>query len=442
MKNYFEKELDEKLISIGKIISSNLNIYFLGSEKNLEEGKYLNFIREKLIKNKNELNLKRLYIFNLKGELILDTNGLPKGTLLGELLLNPKGLEEIKNGNYYTTLLYKVKDEYFKSIFMPLNIKEGFLLGLGIDVSAEYIKNFKSLQLKVFYFFLISVFFILIFSFYLSKSISRPLKELIKETENLIKSNFEKPLNFNSKTELDEIGKTLEILRQKINKRDQYLKMMVSQIAHEIKNPLSIYSFYLSFLLDENIKEEERKNYIKILIEETEKIEGLLDNFINFVKKKEPKFESFNLNDLFLQINRLYSKKAKEKNVEIVMNISDSLRIFSDKEFLFQILFNLVKNSFEAIEGEGKIFLEGFEEEDNFKIVVRDTGIGIKEEVKDKIFEPFFTTKAKGVGLGLTIVEEYTKKLNGNMLLNSKEGEGTEVIISLKKGRIYENLNS
>ncbi len=442
MKGYFEKELEERLTLTGKIISSNLNIYFIGKEKNFEEGKYLNYLREKLKKNKEELNLERLYIFNLKGEAIVDTENLTKGTLLSNFLLNPVSLDNLKKGIVYSTLLYEIKGEYFKSCFIPIKIGDEFLLGLGIDAPAEYVKNFKVLQLKIFYFFLISLLFGLVVSFYLSKSISKPLKNLIKETENLIKSDFEKPLTFNSRTELDKIGNTLEILRQNINKRDEYLKMMVSQIAHEIKNPLSIFNFYLSFLLDENINAEERKNYVNILKEETEKIEGLLDNFINFVKKKEPKFEIFNLKDLFSKIEKLYSKKAKENNINFMIDISENLKIFSDKDFLFHILFNLVKNSFEAMEEGGKLEMIGIEEEKNFKIVVKDTGCGIKEEIKDKVFEPFFTTKAKGIGLGLTVVKEYTKKLKGNLIINSKEGKGTEVIILFKKRRENGYINN
>lgn len=439
MQRYFEEELNEKLIGIGKILASNFDVNFLiKNEEFLKDGKYLKYLKEKLKKNMKELNLKRLYIFNFKGESIVDTEDMPYGTLLGIFLIYPSAIENLKKGKVYTTLLYKVKGEYYKSAFIPIYGK----LGFGIEISAEYIKNIRDLQIKIGIFFILCLLISLVFSYYLSKYISNPLKKLIKETDKLVESDFEEKINFISGTELDKLGNALEILRKKINQRDQYLKMMVSQIAHEIKNPLSIYNFYLSFLLDDGIKIKEKLEYINILKEETKKIEELLDNFINFVKKKEPNFEFFFLKDLFSQIEKFYLKKAQEQKIEISNEVSDVLKIYSDKDFLFHILFNLVKNSFEAVENCGKITLYGKEEEGFYIISVKDSGKGIEKEILNKVFEPFFTTKPKGIGLGLTIVEEYTKKLKGKLMLNSEEGLGTEVLIYLPKRRNYGNINS
>lgn len=443
MHKYFEEELNEKLIGIGKIIVLNFDVHFLiENEEFLKDGKYLKYLNEKLKKNMEELNLKRLYIFNFKGESIVDTEDIPYGTLLGIFLIYPSAIENLKKGKIYTTLLYKVNGEYYKSAFIPIYGKEKKSLGFGIEISAEYIKNISDLQMKIGIFFILCLFISLVFSYYLSKYISNPLKKLIRETDKLIESDFEEKVNFISGTELDKLGNALEILRQKINQRDQYLKMMVSQIAHEIKNPLSIYNFYLSFLLDDGMEIKEKLEYINILKEETKKIEELLDSFINFVRKKVPNFEFFFLKDLFSQIEKFYLKKAQEQRIEISKEVSDVLKVYSDKDFLFHILFNLVKNGFEAMENGGKITLFGKENEDFYIISVKDSGKGIEKEILNKVFGPFFTTKPKGIGLGLTIVEEYTKKLKGKLMLNSKEGVGTEVLIYLPKRRDYGNINS
>lgn len=432
MNQYFEKELEQRLISTGKILTSSMKIYLTGFENKLKDGKYLNYLKEILKKNKEELNLKRLYVFNMKGESIVDTEDLPEGTPQGSFLLNPSVLKNLEKGNFSTSVLYEIKGDYFKSAFLPIKTGEEIKLGLAVEISPEYVQNFKTLKIKIFYFFLVSIFFCLIASYLMGKSLSKPLNNLIFETENLVRSDFENKVNFNSGTELDKLGNSLEILRQKIKQRDEFLKKMVSQIAHEIKNPLSICSFYLSFLMEKDIKEEEREKYLKVLMEETKKIEELLDSFINFVRKKEPQFNQFLLKELFNQIEKFFGKKAKEQKIEFIVEVED-LEIYSDRDFLFHILFNLIKNSFEAMEKGGRIFLSGKMEEDFYKIIVKDEGTGIKEEIKDKIFEPFFTTKAKGVGLGLTIVEEYSKKLGGEIKIYSNEGEGTEVQIILRR---------
>lgn len=443
IQNYFEEELNEKMTGIGKIIGSNLDLYlFPENENGFEESSYQKYLKEELMKYVSELNLKRLYLFNLKGELIVDTEGFPAGTALGNFLIYPNILTELKKGKNFTTLLYKIKNEYYKSAFVPVILKDGLYFGLGIEMPVEYLKNFRNLQFNIFIFFLLCLILSLIISYFLSKSISTPLKKLILETDNLVKSDFEKSINFRSKTELEKLGNALEILRQKIKSRDQYLKMMVSQIAHEIKNPLSIFKFYISFLSDKNLENEERVNYTNILMEETEKIEELLDSFINFVRKKEPKFEFFNLKDIFISLQRFYGKKAEEQKIEFKNEIPEDFKIYTDKDFLFHILFNLLKNSFEAMEIGGKIFISGDREGGYYRIFIKDQGVGIKDEIKEKIFDPFFTTKAKGVGLGLTIVEEYTKKLKGKLKFISKEREGTEFILYLPERREDGNLDN
>ncbi|MEJ5166913.1 MAG: HAMP domain-containing sensor histidine kinase, partial [Thermoanaerobaculia bacterium] len=421
MSGYFERELEQRLISMGKLLSSNIKIYVSGLEKNLEDGKYFDYLKGILKKYKEELKVKRLYIFDLNGESLLDTEDLPRGTPLGSFLLNPSVLKNLKKGIPSTTFLYEIKGEYFKSAFFPLGGGGYANFGLGIEISPDYVKNFNSLKLKIFYFFLISIIFGFLSSYLLSKTLSRPLNKLIFETENLIKSDFEKKVNFNSHTELDRLGNSLEILRQKINQRDEYLKRMVSQVAHEIKNPLSIFGFYLKFLMESQLTPDEKKKYLNILKEETKKIEELLDNFINFVRKKQPKFEYFSLKELFVQIERFFEKKAEEQKIEFIIDVEDGLKVYSDRDFLFHIIFNLIKNSFEAMEGGGRIVISG-RVEDFLKIIVKDNGVGIREDIKDKIFEPFFTTKPKGIGLGLTIVEEYAKKLGGEVQVYSKEG--------------------
>ena len=94
---------------------------------------------------------------------------------------------------------------------------------------------------------------------------------------------------------------------------------------------------------------------------------------------------------------------------------------------------NILSNAIQSIPAEGKIFVKTWRDQDNVKISIRDTGIGMTDEVRKKIFDPFFTTKevGKGTGLGLSISYGIIQKHNGEIEVFSKPGEGTEFSIRI-----------
>ncbi|MFW6129832.1 MAG: sensor histidine kinase [Atribacterota bacterium] len=96
-----------------------------------------------------------------------------------------------------------------------------------------------------------------------------------------------------------------------------------------------------------------------------------------------------------------------------------------------QVFQNLIKNSIQAIKGEGEIYIQAENVDDNVQIRFKDNGEGIEEEVADKVFEPLFTTKAKGIGLGMAIVKDIIEHHKGSIELNGKKGQGTEIIITI-----------
>ena len=98
-----------------------------------------------------------------------------------------------------------------------------------------------------------------------------------------------------------------------------------------------------------------------------------------------------------------------------------------------QALLNILTNAIDAIEEKGQIYIKTSTFADKITISIKDTGIGMSDEVKSKMFDPFFTTKdvGKGVGLGLSITYGIIQEHNGNVEINSEDNHGTEFIIDL-----------
>lgn len=112
---------------------------------------------------------------------------------------------------------------------------------------------------------------------------------------------------------------------------------------------------------------------------------------------------------------------------------TEEITIFADPQQITQVFLNLIKNSIEAIEGEGVIKITAKEQNDFVEIIFSDTGKGIREEELFRIFEPFFTTKEgkKGYGLGLFIVHKIIQEHEGKIDVKSEFGKGTSFIITL-----------
>ena len=109
----------------------------------------------------------------------------------------------------------------------------------------------------------------------------------------------------------------------------------------------------------------------------------------------------------------------------------DTQTLTADPAYLSRMLGNLIANAVQAMPDGGKLTLNATTKNSNTIITVKDTGVGIPDEVKPKLFAPLFTTKSKGQGFGLAVVKRMTEALNGTITLESQQGKGTTFTITL-----------
>jgi signal transduction histidine kinase len=127
------------------------------------------------------------------------------------------------------------------------------------------------------------------------------------------------------------------------------------------------------------------------------------------------------------EVERLLPDSLHEKlsSVTISREVQPNLMMMSDREKLKQILFNVVRNSVEAVNEGGRIDLNIQKSGPEIIIIVKDDGSGMDEETRARAFTSFFTTKTTGTGLGLAIVDRLTTALEGRIILDSAPGRGT-----------------
>ncbi|HVA49281.1 MAG TPA: ATP-binding protein [Pirellulales bacterium] len=220
---------------------------------------------------------------------------------------------------------------------------------------------------------------------------------------------------------------------------DQYTEIarLVGGLAHEIKNPLSTIRLNMELLAEDFQADDSprtRRALAKILIvqQECQRLQDVLDDFLNFAKVRELKLEPTDLNELVRQILEFYQPKAVESNIELSPHFrSDLPSVLVDRESLRGALFNLLLNAQQAMPDGGQLWVLTEETARGVALHLIDTGCGMDEKTKARIFEAFYSTKPGGSGLGLPTARKIIEAHGGHIFVQSTLGKGTRFTIEL-----------
>jgi signal transduction histidine kinase len=197
-----------------------------------------------------------------------------------------------------------------------------------------------------------------------------------------------------------------------------------SQIAHEIRNPLSSISLNIELLEDEIAEPtDEARTLIRAVMRELDRLNDIVGEYLQFSRFPKPVLKRGRVDQVILEFAESYKPPSTVK-LEVSL-IPSSPEVWLDARLLRQALENLTRNGAEAIQGSGTVRIET-DLIDRFLVIrVKDTGQGIPSEIQAKLFEPFFTTKPQGTGLGLATAQQIIFEHNGHILLESEPGKGT-----------------
>ena len=207
-----------------------------------------------------------------------------------------------------------------------------------------------------------------------------------------------------------------------------------SHIAHEIRNPLVTMGGYARRIKQIANDNDKITNAADVILKESVRLENILSNVMDLTKPQTLIKSLNNINDIILDTIDLLKNIFFEKKIHITTKLSSDLPLVnSDANQIKQVILNLAQNAIDATPPGGNVEITTDTDNINedIKIIISDTGIGIENKNLDDIFEPFFTTKITGVGLGLAIVNKIIKDHNGNIIVRNRETKGAEFIITL-----------
>lgn len=229
--------------------------------------------------------------------------------------------------------------------------------------------------------------------------------------------------------------------KEKAEESDRMKSSYLGNMSHKIRTPLNTIVGFANLLTEEDLEAAEKENFINIIRNDTEQVLHLIDDMINLAKIDANQFD---VNAKTCHINKVINNlaeyyKAHEKTNRIKFNVKTMLDdnkdiIQTDEEKIAQALSNLLNNAFKFTES-GNIELGYFINPVDNKLImyVKDSGIGIPNEHKDKILNRFYQVNplSEGTGLGLTISNSLAKLLNGKLYFDSKVNEGSTFFIEL-----------
>ena len=213
--------------------------------------------------------------------------------------------------------------------------------------------------------------------------------------------------------------------------KEKPLRNSLFKLTHEIKNPIAVCKGYLNMIDLSNRKNSQR--YIEVIKGEVERTLVIMDDFLDYTKIKVDK-NIMDINYLLEDTLGSMSSLFNSKNILTKFKIGDDeVFINGDYNRLKQVLVNVIKNSIESKKEDEKLKLTitTNQEGNNYRITIKDNGIGMDKEELNNIGKAFYTTKVKGTGLGVMLSKEIIELHDGNLIYSSNKNEGTCVDIIL-----------
>lgn len=395
-----------------------------------------------------EINRMKINMYSTQGRLLVasDLNDFSKMILKRRLGIDQ--LEQIMNiGEGNIVMEQKLGDMEYLNSFGLIRDDNGEVIAIinvpYFELRERFQRDLTSYMIdlsKIYGFLFIGA---SLLAYFLSQNITEPLKAISTKLKDVEIDKKNERLSWKSN---DEIGTLVSAYNNLIielehsadllakSEREHAWREMAKQVAHEIKNPLTPMKLNVQFL-ERSISSDDPKMQKKIsdfarsFIEQIDTLSSIATAFSNFASMPKINPEVLDVYMLVDDTIRFFNKDY----IQLVSNPEPSCYIYADKGHFVRIMNNLIKNAQQAIpeDREARIALSIHKIDDRWRITVRDNGVGIPHEQRQKIFEPNFTTKNSGMGLGLAMVKNILSGLEGNIWFESEIDKGTAFFIEL-----------
>ena len=348
-----------------------------------------------------------------------------------------ESIEDLHLSERNIDLLEKGEIVFIKQKVIPVGISvvkaNEYYLRVGYQPENNLFRNYAML-LAYALLFSIVVFMLIIVG--LSNKAMKPIIQLNNATQEVAKGNFDIFVVNDSQDEIGQLTESFNKMAKELKSIEYLRKDFVSNVSHEFKTPISSILGFAKLLENRNLTEEEKKEYLEIIVEESERLSNLSTNILKLSKLESQDIvfnkAEYSLDEQIRRVILLLEPKWCEKNIDFDIDM-ENISFLADEDLMQQVWINLLNNAIVYSYQNGVIHIKMYKqkEEEKAVIIIKDEGIGMDKHTKDRMFEKFFkgdTSHSKeGAGLGLALVKRIIDLHQGVIEVESEPGNGTAI---------------
>lgn len=299
------------------------------------------------------------------------------------------------------------------------------VLALGVDAPAEYFERLADLRRSLLWYGVALTLVVLVISLVMATLITRPVRTLVAAAERIGSGDLSAPIGRLSRDEIGFLSETMDQMRRELSARDERMQLMLSGIAHEVRNPLGGIELFAGILRDELDGDDERRGHVRRIEKELGYLKNVVNDFLDYARRSAPQLAAVDLGELAREVVELVRPEAESASLPLACvraGVDDDDAVFAHADIgqLRRALLNLVRNAVQASVGaddaEVRVAVgQSGEGRPRSYIEVYNRGRPLPDEVRERMFEPFYTTREKGTGLGLAFVKEIVDDHRGDI---------------------------
>lgn len=432
IRNYYESALIGSMQNQARISQLQFNTYMNRYD-----------LSEIIIGDKNAFyrnNETQVQILDNSGVVLFDSQASNQvGIKLGKYDVN-----EAREGKQST---YKSRNELTNeeiiSLSYPLNSNDNQAGILRLTSSMTKV-NYKIR--KDMYFYIIFGTIVSILAFFVSLIASRrviaPILDLINVSEKLAAGDFKQKAEVKGKDELSELASTINFMSDSIVKREDMKNEFISSVSHELRTPLTSIKGWAITLQSKDIQQnaDMLNQGLSIIESEGDRLSMMVEDLLDFSRLQSSNFkydkDKIDIIELVKQVHTQLAPRAINEGIEFTFtSIYKSIMVYADKNRMKEVFINIIDNAIKFTSEGGKIDILIDQIDDNVSVTVKDNGEGIKEDEIAFVSSKFYkgSSSKSQTGLGLSICEEIIKGHYGKLIIKSKYGSGTSVIVEIPR---------
>jgi signal transduction histidine kinase len=324
--------------------------------------------------------------------------------------------------------------------------ENGEVIGIFIQLRIPFEGNPRELEfiertnLRLLYGALFGAIVALLLGIFLSRTITRPLRELTQATHAISEGDLTQQVSIRSRDELGELAKAFNKMSAQLLRSVTSRKQMTADIAHELRTPLSLILGHAEAVHD-GVLPPTRENF-EIIREEAERLEHLVEDLriLSLADAGELSIipQPIDPGQFLHEVANLYQVKAQKKNIKLDLDIAAPLSTLEvDPGRMTQVLTNILDNALRHTPENGTVTLSAKQISSKIEFAIQDSGPGLSPEDITRIFERFYRADPSrqredgGSGLGLAIAKSIVQAHNGQLSAESEAGNGLKITISL-----------